>query len=975
MNVSDNHVHRNVLNSSIDDNVSKSSPSVGKTNSDIRCMCTNADSLNNKMIELDLLVQEKDYDIVGITEALHQRDSKDTTFVMKGYTCMTNTAGQGVALFVKDCLETVRFEKYEKVFAPCIVCKVITMANESFIVCLVYRSPNSSVEDNEKVNKMFDSVSEDFKNDDIIFMGDLNYPEIDWKQETTRGENNSPSKFLETVQQNFLFQHVGEPTHYRALQKPNILDLILTTRQDLISDIRIFAPLGKSHHVVLDFDIICSSYSDHVTTKLLVGKGDYKSMRDKVSKTNWDDILNERQNVDQCWSVIKNVILDACNEFIPRVKKKKSKKRKHEPIPDTLLELIRVKRRAYKLKKKFPTKENEKKYARARNQVTWESRKNRKNKERDLAKKAKTNPKMFYQYVSDKTKPRETVGRLVKDDGSLTETEREKADVLNTFFGSVFNKESTGDMPEIENKTNVTVDSVNITVDMMLKALQGLNGDKSPGPDELHPRVLRELANELAYPLHYLFVKTMKQGKIPSEWKEAEVVPIFKKGDKSTPGNYRPVSLTSIVCKLFEKFIRNALCDHMTNNNLLSPDQFGFTSGRSCVTQLLVTINDWLESLGQGKPVDAVYLDFKKAFDLVPHNRLLIKLKSYGVSGQLLNWIQDFLHGRTQYVKINGHVSERCDVSSGVPQGSVLGPTLFIYFINDLPDHTTCKTKIFADDTKAYTEVENDYDSRMKLQKCIDSLVLWADTWLMKFNSTKCKVMHLGKDNPGHVYYIRDGYNYSQLETTAVEKDLGVYVDGKLCSNDHITNVVKKCNKLSGMIVRTITYKNKDIMIPLFKSLIRPVIEYGNTVWCPYLKKHIDLVEGVQRRYTRKICGTSNLEYQERLEFLRLPSLEYRRFRGDLLEVYKMTHNCYDQVCTNSLFSFSQDNRTRGHSFKITKLHATNNLTKHFFSRRVVNAWNGLPMEAVNASSLNVFKNHIDKIFKDKMYSTGIDFY
>ena len=467
----------------------------------------------------------------------------------------------------------------------------------------------------------------------------------------------------------------------------------------------------------------------------------------------------------------------------------------------------------------------------------------------------------------------------------------------------------------------------------------------------------------------------MKLGSIPSEWKEAEVVPIFEKGDKSTPGNYRPVSLTAIVCKIFEKFVRDALCNHLADNNLLSPEQFGFTSGRSCTTQLLVTINDWLESLDKGKAVDAVYLDFKKAFDLVPHSRLLLKLESYGVSGSLLGWIQDFLSDRTQYVKINGHVSDRCEVSSGVPQGSVLGPTLFIYFINDLPDMTKCKTKIFADDTKAYTEVTEDSESRQFLQCCIDSLVTWADTWLMKFNSSKCKVMHLGKHNPNHVYYIRDGYNYSQLDTTSVEKDLGVYVDNKLNFDTHVTTIVKKCNKLSGMIVRTITHKDKDIMVPLFKSLIRPVIEYGNTVWCPYLKKHIELVEGVQRRFTRKIYGTAHLDYHERLKFLKLPSLEYRRFRGDLLETYKMMHNCYDEVCTNPLFQISHENRTRGHAYKLTKLHASNNITKHFFSHRIVNVWNGLPVEAVNASSLNVFKNYIDKLFGDKMYRTGIDFY
>ena len=435
MNVSDkNFVHSNV-NIEHDEILLNTCPSIdSRTVNNVKCMYTNADSLNNKMIELELLVQEKDYDIIGITESLHQRDDKDTNFVLKGYTCMTNNTGQGVALFVKDCFETVRFEKYEEIFAPCIVSKVVTLANESFIVCLVYRSPNSNEEENAKTNKLFDSVSEDFKSEDIIFMGDLNYPDIDWKQELARGDNNPTTRFLETIQQNFLTQHVLEPTHFRALQKPNILDLILTMRPDLISCIEAFPPIGKSHHVVLEFEVICSSISNQVTTKLLIGKGDYNGIRERVAMTKWDELLTEEQTVDQCWKEIKRVILDACEEFIPRVKKKRNKKKKHEPIPDSLLELIRAKRRAHKAKKKFPTKENEKKYARARNQVTWASRKNRKNKERSLAKQVKYNPKAFHQYVADRTKPRETVGRLRKEDGKLTETEIEKAEVLNNFL-------------------------------------------------------------------------------------------------------------------------------------------------------------------------------------------------------------------------------------------------------------------------------------------------------------------------------------------------------------------------------------------------------------------------------------------------------------------------------------------------------------------------------------------------------------
>ena len=343
----------------------------------------------------------------------------------------------------------------------------------------------------------------------------------------------------------------------------------------------------------------------------------------------------------------------------------------------------------------------------------------------------------------------------------------------------------------------------------------------------------------------------MSAGKLPQLWKSAEVRPIFKKGNKNSPGNYRPVSLTAIVCKLFEGFIRDSLSSHFKNQNLLSDDQYGFTSGRSCVTQLLTTVTDWMQELDSGKPVDAVYLDLKKAFDTVPHRRLLNKLKGYVIDGCLLTWISDFLSDRTQYVNINGNVSESVRVTSGVPQGSVLGPILFIYYINDLPDCVSCKTKIFADDTKAYSRMTS-LEDRDNLQSDINNLVSWTDTWLLRFNSDKCKILHLGKNNPNYSYTIREGNVERTLESTTAKKDLGVTIDPLLDFDQHITNIVKKANSISCMIYRGIIHKDKVIMIPLYKSLIRSILEYANPVWCPYLRKHIDYIEGVQRRFTKK---------------------------------------------------------------------------------------------------------------------------
>ena len=699
-------------------------------------------------------------------------------------------------------------------------------------------------------------------------------------------------------------------------------------------------------------------------------------MREYVSTVPWNSLLNDKLNIDDMWKLINDVILEATNKFVPRVNinnNNDKRNRTTKTIPRTMLEKIHFKRRAHKMYRKFPTKENANRYARARNQVKWESRKLIKSNEASLALEAKTNPKRFFQYVASKTKTRESVSNLKKTDDSLTENDKEKADVLNEYFSSVFTKDSQENVPDFEYESSSSnIEYVNVSRDQMLKALQKLNINKSPGPDKVNPRILKELANELAHPLSILFNKSMSEGKLPSQWKVAEVKPIFKKGDKSEAGNYRPVSLTSVVCKIFEGFVRDTICKHLNDNNFLTEHQFGFSKGRSCVTQLLVTINEWMSFLDDNIPVDAIYLDLRKAFDTVPHKHLINKLKGYGIKGKLLDWINDFLQERTQFVNVNGNVSVRSNVTSGVPQGSVLGPILFIYYINDMPSVAPCPMKIFADDTKVFSAIKTEEDSK-ELQLSIDKLVEWSTTWLLHFNNKKCKVIHLGKNNPSSNYYMSVDNQSLLLESSKAERDLGVLVDPLLDFDKHINETINKANRLAGLLIRTITNKSPDIMIPLFKSLIRPLLEYGNAVWSPYLRKHIDSIETVQRRFTKRIDNASNLDYQDRLCKFKLPSLEYRRLRGDLIEVYKILHGIYDPVTTKKLLTVNNLDKTRGHSYKLTKKRTNSRQFQCFFTNRVISMWNELPSEAVNAESLNIFKNRIDVTFNHYMYSINLE--
>ena len=283
-----------------------------------------------------------------------------------------------------------------------------------------------------------------------------------------------------------------------------------------------------------------------------------------------------------------------------------------------------------------------------------------------------------------------------------------------------------------------------------------------------------------------------------------------------------------------------------------------------------------------------------------------------------------------------------------------------------MPNSINCLVKIFADDTKAYSSVNVNNDF---LQSNLDKLVKWTDDWQINFNRSKCKVLHTGKNNPRYKYYI-DG---KELDNTAEEKDLGVVVDENLNFNSHINQIVKKANRMSGMIVGNIQCKDIKIMVPLFKSLVRPILEYGNAVWSPSLRKHINLIENVQRRFTKKIVGISNQDYEKRLQITNLPSLEFRRLRGDMIETFKLTHGFYDPITSVHLITMHENKNTRGHPYKLAKQLTHTSKFAHFFSNRIVNAWNNLPLTVVNSDTINTFKNRLDKHWKFLMYSSEIE--
>ena len=502
------------------------------------------------------------------------------------------------------------------------------------------------------------------------------------------------------------------------------------------------------------------------------------------------------------------------------------------------------------------------------------------------------------------------------------------------------------------------VNEVDLSNTAVSEKLMKLNPEKSPGVDHIYPVVLKRLALVISVPLSVIFCESFVTGIVPKEWKLANVTAIFKKGLKNQVGNYRPISLTSQVCKVMEMLVRDTITEHLKKYKLIKDSQFGFTKGSSCLGNLLKFLEEVTRYVEEGYPLDVIYLDFSKAFDRVPHQRLILKIKAHGVGDRIVNWIEDWLRSRRQRVVVGGCESQWQPVRSGVPQGSVLGPLLFIIYINDIDGGVVSSVLKFADDTKIYRAVRSHEDIE-QLQRDLSNMYEWSKEWQMLFNVEKCKCLHIGYNNVRHQYTLGNG----NVENSTEERDLGVRIQENLDVGAQVAESVKKANRMLGMISRTYDDKSISTMLQLYKSLVRPHLEYAIQAWRPFKQKDIDSMEKVQRRATRMMGGLNGYSYEERLEIVNLLSLEMRRLRSDLIEVFKIM-NGFEGLSVEEFFELSDVVRTRGHSKKIYKLRSRLDVRKYFFTQRIVEEWNNLPPEVVESKTINEFKSKIDPLFR-----------
>jgi len=807
--------------------------------------------------------------------------------------------------------------------------------NSTLLLATCYRPELPGKDYIERLCSSLDQINDQ----NVIVVGDFNFRDIDWTDNSAKSE--SSQIFLNCVDNNFLHQHISTPTRDKYIN-----DLFLCGNRSIIHDVEVEQNFGTSDHKIIKASIRLFVPRVVRTPRKVYqySRGDYTNMQIKVNSVNWNSLFQKTKSVNQQWFIFKKMYNEILDEYVPSKMLKPGSRCKQPWLSNKLLQRTRKKKRkakiAYNKSKLHVDKTNlisiEKQYNKdmiAAKQIY----------EVKLANDTKNNPRKFYNYVKNYTKPKSSIECLIDPVQEVKVTDdKKKAELLNSFFASVMTDEPNT-LPlftDIKTPSSRLCD-IEFTIQDIINIMMKLRPYKAVGPDEIHPNILREIP-AYATPLYIIFRKSLDTGIIPDDWKNANICALHKKGSKTNPNNYRPVSLTSQVVKILERLILNDIMEFCKKHNILSCHQHGFQPRCSCLTNLLDCFNDWTYIYDQPKVgCDIIYTDFSKAFDSVPHNRLLLKLSKYGLTGKLHQWIKNFLTTRQQRVIVNGASSKWNHVISGVPQGTILGPLLFLLYINDLPAQLDTTMKLFADDAKVYNSISSTADCA-HLQRNIDSMIAWTNEWLLKFNKDKCIVLRIRKAID-YAYYMEG----QQLKEVTEQKDLGVLVSNDLKPSKHISLICKKANQRLGMIKRCFSNHSYNVIMPLYTSLVRPILENCSTAWSPWLQKDITMLDKVQSRCI-KLCD-NNIQFE---------SLTQRRLRTDLCEVYKYTHDNY-KIPTSTLFTFSS-RQSRSNSLKLQKEQNRTELRHKFFSNRIVTTWNKLPDSVVTAPTVQAFKDRLE---------------
>ena len=925
----------------------------------------------NKAVDLISLMKEHNANIVIGTESWLTSEISDAEVFPADFVVYRKdrSAKVGGGVFVA-CHASLRSRREQELETDVEIvwCSVQDRNGGKVYISSFYRPPDSDDAYMDQFLASLTCAKDVCKGRKLICGGDFNLPDIEWATGTVTpgGRHQVPSSNLINCLNDLgLEQLVTSPTRVH-----NILDLVITNSPQYVQSIEVCEGISDHSIVVCDFHLKLKIKQKKKRKVFCYGRADFDIINSKLTEEYTTYIVGfHDRSVEENWRLFSDTVQSVVLEYVPS----KMVKSNGDPVwYDKCTRKAEAKqRRLHGKAKRTGRAEDLEKYREARREARTLNRAAHANYVNKLGECLKGDTKPFWRYVKSKKGSKVGISCLKDPDGVETSNPLKMANILNNQFKSVFTVEDRKDGSDLVIDPGMPMPPVNITYNGIVKLLKDLDVKKASGPDNISNKLLKYSSEVLALFLCNIFKQSLDHGVIPEEWCKALVCPIYKDGSKTDPGNYRPISLTCVCCKIMEHILGSSIMKHLDENNLLSPAQHGFRKGLSCETQLVMLTDMLGKALDTKQSVDAIFLDFSKAFDRVPHGRLISKLSSYNLDDKVIAWIKSFVSHREQRVVLDGELSDPVDVTSGVPQGSVLGPLLFLLYINDISDQMRCQVRLFADDCVLYSMVDTNQASSEEIRHGLTKVVEWCDKWLMKLNVKKCAAMRISrkKDIVTPSYNIRG----DQIDVVNEYKYLGVKMTKNLSWNHHVEGIVAKANKNLRFVKRVFKESPKNVKESVYMSLVRPLVEYACAVWDPNPGSGLgNDVEMVQRRAARFVMSRygRNESVTDMLSELEWQTLESRRMVARLALFYKMYHHHIPLDISETVLPPSYTG-PRDHTCKVNRVPSRLLQYHSSFFPRTIRQWNNLHPSIVDANTVETFKSRCVSLCKDAARGQG----
>jgi hypothetical protein len=938
----------------------------------------NVRGLRTKTHDFLANVLTHDYDLICLTETWLNSNFYDNEIFDSRYNVFRRDRdyketgqklGGGVLIAVKCCwIAQLNLNWYSCNEDIWITLKQPNHSANIVNICCVYLPPGDQY--TAQLNMFLDNTSRIITNnsdDTFILTGDFNLPNITWMPSDDKislipcNYNDSASTiFIDYIFYNDLKQFNGVQN-----VGGKILDLILANQSCECSVSGCDYPLigVDAHHMPLLIEVNFKSASfmkQLPRQSKLYHNADYDCIRQHLGSIDWRSQVCG-SDIDQSTNTFHQILDDCITKFVPTKIIKGSNNRFPSWYSKPLIKVIREKLKAHKRWKitnstldydEFSLLRSRQKALQAECYSKYISR---------TESLITSDPGALHTYIKSK-KPQSAYPHSMFYGDEFSHDPQTISDMFNRFFQSAF-VDDNPNMPSVLCRDEIDISHIHFTESDITKKLEALDLKKGPGPDGIHPLFIRNCAVELAEPLAYLFGFSLRVGIFPSLWKRSYVTPIHKAGDKRDVKNYRPISKLSTFGKLMERIVVEQLTPVI--KPFILPSQHGFFPGRSVESNLIEYTEFILSSMGGGGQVDAIYTDLSKAFDKINHNILLHKLGCFGFHGNLLAWLSSYIRNRLQAVVINNCVSGFGVCSSGVPQGSHLGPILFILYVNDV---SSCiqhsKFLIYADDIKLFKKIRNQGDADA-LQCDVNSLQDYFTNNQLFINTDKCNCITFTRaKNPLIVNYVVQDKNI--VRKTEI-RDLGVILDSKMLCKNHIDGIVEKAYKQLNFILRVSKpFKRLKTLKILYFTYVRSCLEYASTVWNPQYLTYIDRIERIQNRFLRHLDYRTRRTFDDArrsASYHKIDTLENRRTITDTTYLYKIVNSMTDTTDLLTKIHFNVPIRQTRATPTFRLPTCSTNYAQNSYIYRATSNYNSFfsAIDIFNTKTKQTFKNLLKK--------------